>query len=205
MSQYIKNGIPIQLGLKVKSNRIPDGLENVPTITTDTAWVVTGWYVENDAETYVHCLAIHDGDEHEQLAIFPDYSTGETDLYSLSEEAVDWITENGSCFFGQPVCLNSTSRHFEEYQKAEFAILSVEGNELNEFNDSSKGDCNWLWHNEKDWVLVGLNANKPLSKADSESILFPDGVVSNEFNNLSVIAAYTTLLAVQFSEIQAIK
>lgn len=205
LQSYFEKNIPIRLGLIVKSNYEQDGVEDIPTIDTDTGWAVKGWYIENDSETYVHCIALHSGPEIEETCIFPDYSTGEVDISYLSESQIEWIRSNGSCYFGQSVRLNSTSRHYQEYGDSDFAILSVEGNQLNEFLDSSKAECNWLWDSEINWVIIGLNANSPLTDEQASEIQFTYGLGLEENSVLSTIADYTTLLAVQYSEIDAIQ
>lgn len=99
----------------------------------------------------------------------------------------------------------SHAKHFDKYKDANFAILSVEGNGLNAHKDSSKGVVQWAWHNDEDWVILGLNANEPIDETLVRDLTLPDSWVYDESNFLQAIAVHTTLIAVKFSEIYAVE
>lgn len=143
------------------------------------------------------------GEEVEDCHKFVEHNTKSIDTSYLTTEQQEWIARNGSCYFSQSVHLNATSIHFAEYEKSDFAILSVEGNALNPKRDSSKGEVDWRWDNEENWVLIGLNANKPVDDQIINELTIPDGVVTEDFSFMETIAAKTTVLAVKFSEINS--
>lgn len=206
LGDYWAKDIPVQLGLIVKSHYASDCAEDVDTIDASTGWVIRGWYIENDGETYVRCLAIHEGDcEVEDCHKFIEYNSNTIAIEYLTPEQQEWIGNNGSCYFSQPVRLKPSSTHFDNYKDANFVILSVEGNELNAHKDSSKGAVQWTWHNDENWVILGLNANEPIDESLVRDLTLPDDAIYDEFNFLELMAANTTLIAVRFSEIYAVE
>ncbi|PAW02211.1 hypothetical protein [Vibrio coralliilyticus] len=205
-AEYINNHIPLRLGAIVYTPYEVEGYQDVPTVSEDTGWVITGWYAENDGDIHVRCIPLHEGPEKEEAYISPKSFYGEVDLSLLAQEQQGWINDNVECYMGQMVRLNASSPHYDQYKDSEFAVLTLEGTEINEFRDSSKGKCDWRWGDDPNdvWVIIGLNANDPLTEKVAKEIDFPGGVVDG-FNVLSTISCYTTLLAVKLSEISAIK